>query len=96
MASSAANRASGLVQLDGSLSTGRWNHTATLLNNRKVLLAAGDGQGTGSFLASADLYDPATGTLTATGSLNLGRDAPVSRSRGGRLYACTKPLYKRF
>ena len=46
-------------------------HTATLLPNGKVLVAGGD-DGSAS-LASAELYDPASGTWTATGSLVTGR-----------------------
>ncbi len=59
----------------GSMVTARFHATATLLNNGKVLMAAGDGMGTGSFLATAELYDPVAGSFTSTGNLNLGRDA---------------------
>ena len=46
-------------------------HTATLLPNGKVLVAGGyDSVGS---LASAELYDPASGTWTATGSLATAR-----------------------
>ena len=49
------------------------SHTATLLNNGKVLVVGGiDGEGT--FHASAELYDPATGIWTITGSLAIGRE----------------------
>src|SRR6266478_549599 len=51
----------------GSLDTARYRHTATLLPNGKVLVAGGVNS-SGS-LASAELYDPATGTWTATGDL---------------------------
>src|SRR5437773_265161 len=44
----------------GNLNSGRYLHTATLLQNGKVLVAGGDG-GVGS-LNSAELYDPVTGT----------------------------------
>ena len=43
-------------------------HTATLLPNGKVLVAGGNGTGRRN-LASAELYDPASGTWTTTGSL---------------------------
>src|SRR5712691_11822475 len=55
----------------GSLPTPRSGYTATLLQNGKVLVAGG--QDSSGVLASAELYDPATGTWTATGSLNTGR-----------------------
>ena len=56
----------------GSLGVGRYLHTATLLPNGKVLVAGGAGASDSS-LASAQVYDPATGTWTATGSLIGGR-----------------------
>jgi Galactose oxidase, central domain len=55
----------------GSLTTARCGHTATLLPNGKVLVAGGNTNGT--TLATAELYDPATGTWTATGSLATAR-----------------------
>ena len=65
-----------------SIIAGRWvhtedmlharsNHTATLLLNGKVLIAAGGVGATG--LASAELYDPSTGTWSTTGSLSSPR-----------------------
>jgi len=49
----------------GTLATGRYNHTATLLTTGKVLVVGG--QGTSSTaLASAELFDPATGLFTRT------------------------------
>ena len=47
-------------------------HTATLLPNGKVLVAGGY-DSSGVYLSSAELYDPASGTWTATGSLNTAR-----------------------
>ena len=60
----------------GSLNTPRVGHTATLLPNGKVLVAAGY-NGTG-FLSSAELYDPASGTWSITGSLNAPRYYPTA------------------
>ena len=46
------------------------HHTATLLPNGKVLVAGGNNSG---ILTSAELYDPASGSWSATGSLNTAR-----------------------
>src|SRR6202142_1335801 len=67
--------ATGLFTATGSMSATRENCTATLLNNGKVLVAGGYNDQNSDFydsysLASVELYDPATGTFTATGSMN--------------------------
>ena len=49
----------------------RYAHTATLLSNGKVLVTGGKGS---TVVASAELYDPATGTWTTTSSMNYARD----------------------
>jgi len=56
----------------GSLNTARYIHTATLLPNGAVLIAGGLGSSSNSS-ASAELYNPATGTFTATANLNTAR-----------------------
>ena len=56
----------------GSLNTGRFLHSATLLPNGMVLVAGGL-DGNFHAIGSAELYDPASGTWTATGSLNTAR-----------------------
>ncbi len=61
--------ATGTWSATGSLNTARYDHTATLLSNGKVLVAGGNPDE----LDSAELYDPATGTWSATDSLNDGR-----------------------
>jgi hypothetical protein len=66
--------ATGTWTSTGSLPEARVGHTATLLPNGKVLVAGG--RGNGAFLTSlagAELYDPASGSWTTTGSLGVGR-----------------------
>ncbi len=54
----------------GSMSGPHLSHTATLLNNGKVLVVGGwDGP-----LATAELYDPTKGTWSGTGSMAVGRN----------------------
>jgi hypothetical protein len=54
----------------------RHGHSATVLHDRRVLVVGGsgarDGQGDGA-LATAELYDPATGTWATTGELSSAR-----------------------
>lgn len=58
-----------------SLNTVRSSHTATLLNDGRVLAVGGqDSDGTSiSYFDSAEIFDPATGTWTATGNMSTGR-----------------------
>src|SRR5450755_2384902 len=66
--------ASGTFVNTGSLATAHDSHTATLLPNGKVLVAGGvNGPGDQTATAIAELYDPASGTWTATGSLVTAR-----------------------
>ena len=70
--------ATGIWTPTGSLAIRRRNHTATLLTDGKVLVAGGSQEspsGSGDYsVGSAELYDPATGTWTATGNLVTARD----------------------
>ena len=62
----------GMFIQTGSMSRQRVNHTATLLPNGKVLIAGGTlsfSINGNSVSATAELYDPSTGTFTPTGSM---------------------------
>jgi hypothetical protein len=66
--------AAGTWAATGNMITARDFHTATLLPNGKVLVVGGDRRfGPHEPLASAELYDPASGTWAATGSLITAR-----------------------
>jgi N-acetylneuraminic acid mutarotase len=73
------NPESGTWSNTGDLTTSRAFHTATLLANGKVLIAGGftcaPPPASCSQLTSAELYDPANGTWSTTGSLNTARDS---------------------
>ena len=67
----------------GNLNTARSVHSAALLSNGRVLVAAGANS---SDLKSAELYDPATGNWTFTGSLSFARELPTAtRLSDGRV-----------
>ena len=60
----------GAWTITDSLQTARYCHSATRLNDGKVLVAGGYGvQGMADLLASAEVYDPTTKTWSETGSL---------------------------
>ena len=70
------------------LNTGRYQHSATLLNNGTILIAGGAAcptAGSCSYLRSAEIYDPATTTSTNTGSLATPRVAPTVLLANGKV-----------
>ncbi len=70
---------SGTFASTGSMSVPRGAHTATLLPDGKVLIAGGHRfNRENSALASAELYDPATGTFAPTGAMAEPRDNAVA------------------
>jgi len=67
--------ATGTFSPTGSMTTARVDFTATLLDNGKVLVAGGEGTCATVCppFSSAELYDPATGMWTPTGSMTTAR-----------------------
>ena len=99
MASSAIAGGPFTFSSTGSLATGRHSPNAVLLSNGTVLVAGGVGN---SFLASAELYNPATGTWKSTGSMTtvrgfstatLLRNGKVLLAGGGSQGTATAELY---
>src|SRR6266446_1381728 len=67
--SSGAIGASNSWALTSPMMTARAAHSSTLLANGRVLVAGGYDYGTNTAFASAELFDPATGTWSPTGSM---------------------------
>lgn len=76
-------------KVTGSMAYARIGHSATLLSDGKVLIAGGFGADPVTFddvtTFTAELYDPATGLFTRTGSMALARSrhtaTPISNGR---------------
>jgi N-acetylneuraminic acid mutarotase len=64
----------------GNMSVARYVPCVALLDNGKVLVAAGFNRDDGP-LSSAELYDPQTGQFTSTGSLSVVRTEPKGAAR---------------
>ncbi|HEX9888673.1 MAG TPA: kelch repeat-containing protein [Nitriliruptorales bacterium] len=70
---------SGTWTATGNMNGGRAEHPATLLLDGTVLVAGGNSGSSGiGFLASAELFDPGSGSWTATGSMIEARDFPMA------------------
>ncbi len=70
-------------QPTGAMTAWRLSPAAVLLQTGKVLIAGGYqrlcyGSGCLKLLSSAELYDPASGTFTATGSMSVARVGPTA------------------
>jgi hypothetical protein len=79
-----------------ALNTSRYQHSATLLDNGSVLIAGGvscPSAGSCIYLNSAELYNPASGTIANTGSMASARTAPAVLLGNGKVlitggYSC--------
>jgi Kelch motif len=60
---------SGTFILTGKMTTPRIGHTATRLNDGRVLITGGFSPWVGTEFMSAELYDPITGTFALTGNM---------------------------
>jgi hypothetical protein len=58
----------------GSMTVARFRHTATLLQDGRVLIVGGVPADSSIPTSTAELYDPATGVFTATGGMTTARE----------------------
>jgi hypothetical protein len=85
--------AKGAFSVTGNMASRRVGHTSTLLPDGAVLVAGGETDSCGSnfcmfagTVASAELYDPSTGSFTATGGMTASRELQTATLlRDGRV-----------
>ena len=79
--------ATGTFSPTGSMTAARFGHTATLLSDGRVLIAGGGGHFSyTSYTNSAELYDPASGTFSPTGTMTRARSGHTATLlSGGRV-----------
>ncbi len=76
-------------QFTGALATNRLNHAAILLPNGKVWVVGGQPQSGGNYLASTELYNPATEAFFSGPNLTVARKAPtLNLLRNGNVLIC--------
>ena len=69
-------QSAGTFRATGNMTTGRVQHTATLLPDGRVLIAGVQGNSsTFQITSSAKIYDPASGTFAPTGNMTRARSA---------------------
>jgi hypothetical protein len=73
----------GMFTPTGSMSVARAAHTATLLTSGEVLVTGGRSSGVANttVIASAELFDPATGAFVLTGSMESPRELHTATKR---------------
>jgi N-acetylneuraminic acid mutarotase len=75
------DRTSNVWTIGPSMASARYSHTATLLNDGRVLVAGG-GDASGVPLASVEIYDPVSNTWTAAAILSTARLAQTATLLG--------------